>query len=213
MLQETRFASFEKGFAQIVSIVFHPLFIPTYTFLLFMQNNSLSFFLITPGSQWMLLGLIVFTTFLLPAMMMLFMYKMKLISSLTIRQRSDRPGPILVTAIFFYLTYYLLKRLEIAPVFYVYMLGATTLAIISLLITLYWKISLHLVAAGGVTAVVTGFSFISQQAEPMLIISCLILSGLVGYARLRLNAHHPMEIYAGYGLGFVIMSSLYLIVS
>lgn len=212
-MQETQFASFEKVFAQIISAVFHPLFIPTYTYLLFMQNNSLSFFLIPPDRQWILLGLIVFTTFVLPAVMILFMYKTKLISSLTIRQRSERPGPILVTAIFFYLTYYLLKRLEIAPVFYVYMLGATVLAIISLLITIYWKISLHLVAAGGVTAVVTGFSFLAPQAGPIPIISCLILSGMVGYARLRLKAHLALEIYAGFGLGFIIMTGIYLIVN
>jgi membrane-associated phospholipid phosphatase len=39
----------------------------------------------------------------------------------------------------------------------------------------------------------------------MLILGLIILSGLVGFARLKLNTHSPAQVYAGFGVGVTLL--------
>jgi membrane-associated phospholipid phosphatase len=39
----------------------------------------------------------------------------------------------------------------------------------------------------------------------------LVVSGIVGYARLRLNAHSPAQVYAGFLLGAVLVTLLFVL--
>lgn len=201
----------EKRLAGLISVILHPLLIPTITLYILLRQNGLH----SPdGSerQWLLLGLVFTTTFVLPALMIWLMLKAGLIGSLSMKRREERMGPVLVTALFFYLTYYIARKMDIAPEFYVYMLGATLLAIVSLLITIYWKISLHMVAAGGSTAAFAEYALLSGSPMSGALIACLIISGMIGFARLRVAAHKPGEVYAGYILGFGLIWAVYLLI-
>jgi len=104
------------------------------------------------------------------------MLHFKLITSLQMPLRQERIAPLFVTAIFFFLTYYLLKTLEIAPVLYVYMLGATLLAIIASAITLWWKISLHMIGAGALTGAFAGLALLSPEAFTMLLFLAIFIN-------------------------------------
>jgi hypothetical protein len=39
----------------------------------------------------------------------------------------------------------------------------------------------------------------------------ILISGIAGFARLKLEEHRPSEIYAGYLLGFSVMAIVFLI--
>jgi membrane-associated phospholipid phosphatase len=45
----------------------------------------------------------------------------------------------------------------------------------------------------------------------LFLITGVLLSGFVGFARLKLKAHEPMQIYAGYLIGFAVMLTVFLI--
>ncbi len=201
----------EQRLAGFISVVLHPLLIPTITLYILLRQNGLHH---SDGSerQWIFLGLVSMTTFVLPALMIWLMVKTGFVGSLSMKRREERMGPVLVTALFFYLTYYIARKMNIAPEFYVYMLGATLLAIVSLLITIYWKISLHMVAAGGSTAAFAEYALLSGSPMQGALIACLILSGTVGFARLKLSAHKPAEVYTGYLLGFGLIWTVYLLI-
>ncbi|MBS4056182.1 MAG: hypothetical protein KGZ82_02565 [Bacteroidales bacterium] len=198
--------------AQLTSIVLHPLFIPCWTLIIMLRNSNFTSFEVPVQSQLTLIALVLTITFVLPALMIFLMYRIRMISSLTLQLRRERPAPILITAIFFYLTYYLLKQLNIAPVFSFYMLGGTILGLISLFITVYWKVSLHMLALGGSTAAIVCFAWILEKPMLPAITGMVLASGLTGFARLRLGAHHPLQIYGGYAIGYGIITILYLIV-
>lgn len=211
ILAVTKLYEWEKRFAGLISVVFHPLVIPTLTLYILLRQYGLH--QIAGNDQlWILLALVMGTTFVLPALMIWLMVKAGLVGSLSLKRREERMGPVLVTAVFFYLTYYIAKRFDIAPEFYVYMLGATLLAIVSLLITIYWKISLHMVAAGGSTAAFAEYSLLTGKIMPEVLIACVLVSGLVGFARLKLSAHKPAEVYGGYLLGFGLIWTVYLLI-
>ena len=105
----------------------------------------------------------------------------------------------------------MLSKLQIAPVFSYFMIGATLLLIITLVINLFWKISSHMVAMGAVMGAVTGISLLLAINLKLLIIMIILVSGLVAYSRLKLNAHFPVQVYAGFMLGVVVMAGLAII--
>lgn len=200
----------EKQIAKILSVLFHPLLIPVWAYFALIWQADLILLRIPYNMIWKLAGLIFMTTFLFPLSIIYLMLRFGLISSLQMPLRQERIAPLLITAVFFYLTYYLLKHLQIAPVLYVYMLGATLLAIIASAISLWWKISLHMIGLGAITGTFAGLVLLSPESFHLLLILSVLISGLIGTSRLILLAHKPMEVYVGFFTGFLMMLNIFL---
>ena len=200
----------EKLIAKILSVLFHPLLIPVWAYFALIWQADLILLRIPYNMIWKLAGLIFMTTFLFPLSIIYLMLRFGLISSLQMPLRQERIAPLLITAVFFYLTYYLLKHLQIAPVLYVYMLGATLLAVIASAISLWWKISLHMIGLGAITGTFAGLVLLSPESFHLLLILSVLISGLIGTSRLILLAHKPMEVYVGFFTGFLMMLNIFL---
>jgi membrane-associated phospholipid phosphatase len=95
------------------------------------------------------------------------------------------------------------------------------LTFFALLVTLYWKISLHGIgwgaASGGALAVwllpggLTTEIGLDGLPSLTLLLLCLGASVMVFLARLVLKAHHPSQLIAGWACGFGIMAALTLV--
>ena len=85
---------------------------------------------------------------------------------------------------------------------------ATLMAIyVALIITFFWKISMHMIGIGGLAGAMMALSF-RFGLDLWLLFSVIILaSGLLGVARLQLKAHSPSQVYVGFVLGFLIVFS------
>jgi membrane-associated phospholipid phosphatase len=79
-----------------------------------------------------------------------------------------------------------------------------------LLVSLKWKISAHLAAIGGLTGGFFGLSFRLQENPVHILIFLILVSGVLGTARLVLGKHNKAQIYAGFLLGFLIMNGVIL---
>lgn len=202
----------ETSLARFFSIIFHPLLIPAWTYLALISQGNLLLLRIPFNLVWTLGGLMLLTTFVFPSAIVLLMLRFKMISSLSMPLRSERIGPLIVTAIFFYMTYYLLKKLQIAPVLYLYMLGATLLSVIATVITLWWKISLHSMGVGAFAGAFAALALLSPANYSMLLMASLLVAGITATSRLILSAHKPSEIYIGFGTGAILMFSLFIVV-
>lgn len=120
-------------------------------------------------------------------------------------ENRDRILPLATSSIFYYLGFLLLSKLRAVPDFKIFMV-ATVLVIVALLIISFkWKISIHMAAIGGLTGTMFALSFRSgvNPVYPILIV--VLVSGLVGTARLLLKKHNVLQIVAGYVLGFTIL--------
>ena len=202
----------ENKIAGVISYLFHPLLIPLYT-LLFLLNMNVYFALIIPGSfKLFLIGVILLTTMLIPLGFFFLLHRRKLIISFFMETREERIYPLLVTGIFYYLTYYLLKGFHISPIFSFYMLGATFLVVLALVINFYRKISLHMLGVGGAFGMMLGLSFNLSLDLIYFVLTALLLSGGVGFARLQTGSHKPSEIYSGFLLGAVVMFLLFFLI-
>ena len=195
---------------KIVSILLHPVFVPTITVFLVVKIYS-NIIVLENQAGIILIGTCVFSL-ILPLLSVFILLLTKKIDSLEMPKKEERFLPILFASIWMILGFYFMKEIfSYAPIMKSIYLGAIYIMLISLLITKKWKISLHMLAIGSATGVFIMLEFLFGQNLMLLLITILI-SGILGYSRLSLKAHSLSQIYAGFIVGNIIMglSILYL---
>lgn len=126
--------------------------------------------------------------------------------------RQERIMPLIIIAAAFYGTYYMLKQTSLTGFMALFMVGATMLVLVSLVINYITKISLHMTAWGGMFGVFLGFAISHNYNLTTILFLILFVIGIVGTARLRLNAHSPAQVYSGFLLGTGIMVALFYLI-
>ncbi|PLX02290.1 MAG: hypothetical protein C0595_11305 [Marinilabiliales bacterium] len=200
----------ETKIAKVISALFHPLLIPTYAILLLYSSNLYFVLLLPVKYKYFLLGFVFTTTFLLPAIMMLLLLKAKMISSLQMENRNERVLPLLIVAGFFFGTFFLLKSIPQIAIINFFILGSTVLVFISLIINYVTKISIHMVAHGGLLGTFLGLGYILNQDLNFFIYGIILIGGITAFARLKLKAHSQFQVYLGYLLGVLFMLNLFV---
>jgi len=201
----------EDKFAKTISILFHPVLIPSWFTLILFNSNTYISLLIPLQLKYILFTMIFITTAMFPLLFVVMMVKRKIISDIFMRKREDRIYPLAITAIFYFLSYYLIRQLPLYDVFSLFLLGSTFLVFFSFLITFFWKISIHLIGIGGLLGGLTGLVIPLNLDFITMIIYGLLIAGLLGFARLQLNAHKPLQVYTGFILAFFVMLTIFLI--
>lgn len=200
----------EIRFAKIISYTLHPLLMPTYGFaFIFFTENYISMF-VPALLKYIILGVTFLFTFLLPTVNALILLKMKRIQSLEMETNQERIIPYSSTALYFFALFYLFYDAEFPSIFKIVILGAAISILLTFIINFKWKISAHTVGIGGIAGAALGIIYRMQMDMTLAFISILLLSGLVAYARLKLNAHTPAQVYTGFVLGFFIEFGLML---
>ena len=102
-------------------------------------------------------------------------------------------------------------KLNISNLIFLVFATTTTLLFIITVVTYFWKISVHGAGIGGAIGFIIALSIVYPIPHFALALACLaIITGLIAYARLSLNAHTPLQVYVGVLLGIVLCySSLY----
>lgn len=198
----------ETRIARIISVVFQPLLIPIYSLLvIFGLNNYISIIIPLPAKQ-LILALVFSTTFLFPALFIFLLYKRGMITSVQMRNRNERIFPLIITSIFYFLAFHMIRKLQLPEVYLKLFFGSAVLVTITLLISLFWKISAHMTGIGGMLGMLIGLSQIIQNNLAGWVILIAFCCGLVGFARLKLLAHTQAQVYGGFFTGFADRKSV-----
>jgi hypothetical protein len=196
--------------ARGVSVVLHPLFFPFYVLLFFLNQERITTFFIPVRSQLILSAIVFLSTIALPLSTVLILYKMDLISSMKLKIQKERIYPLLVIAVYYFLTYWLLRGFAFSLLFSIYMLGSTILAVVSMILSQWTKISLHMTGAGGILGVLCGLSYNKLAGDLLpMILAVILVCGVVGSARLADDSHKPVEVYSGFFSGWIVMFGLF----
>ena len=181
---------------------------PTYLFLFMMFFASSLLSPIQQGSLFRLLLIIFFVTFVIPAISIGTLRLSNFISDLALSSRRERILPFLFVTCFYGIsTYMFYAKLSINNMFFLVFATTTVLLLILTIITAFWKISIHGAGIGGVLGFILAIgSAITIPHFSAALSVIVILIGLVIYARLKLQAHTPNQVYGGVLLGFVICS-------
>ena len=193
--------------AKLISIVFHPVVVPTLGILLLL-NSGFYFSAINWEAKRFIILVTIFTTGILP-MLSVAILALNPKFDISMNGHRDRLLPLVFSSVFYYLGYVLFSRMKAVPVFKLFMIASVLVIVALLIISLKWKISNHMAAIGGLTATVLALSFRLGVNPTASILTVIVVSGVVGTARLVLQKHNVWQVAAGYILGFTV---LYLVV-
>ena len=186
---------------QLISIILHPIFMPllaihlTLLFLpLLTLNHSLVF----------IYGVLIFSTIILPLASIFWLMRKGQVSSLEMSNHKERSLPLFKTVIWMSFGYYLLQNLFLyTPILKAELLGAILIILLAAIISKFWKISLHLLGIGGVVGTFIALQIIYGDFL-YLIVLFILLSGLLGVARIKQKAHNYAQVYTGFLVGLSV---------
>ncbi|MDR1517933.1 MAG: hypothetical protein LBS52_07570 [Dysgonamonadaceae bacterium] len=192
-----------KIIAHVISTVFQPLLMSFYSVvLLFIYTYfGLVFFVrFVP----IVLPALLFS-FAVPAIAIFLLYKFRLISDLSLKRRGERFRPYVVTLLSNGFMIYYYYNMGMPRWFLMLAASAVAVMLAAIIITLWWKISAHLFGIGSVIGGAMSVCYFVEQANPyFMFMGLFIIAGLIGTSRLILRRHTPLQVYAGFLLGFII---------
>ena len=191
-----------RRIAQFLSIVLHPVLMPTYAMLMIFQLGTYIDYTTPPQSKIALFMVVIFNTLLMPVVISYLLITKGYIKSFEMQKRQERIIPFVSNLVLMMIAYYMMRQFALPKIFYLLILGAAAAVAIAIIINLKWKVSIHMIGIGGIVGTLYGMSaFLLIDLRIPLLIS-IFIAGVLGTARLSLGAHHPLEIYSGFFVGF-----------
>lgn len=190
--------------AQIVSILFHPVFVPLYVvgFLLFIQPY-LTYDIDRKSKVLIFIQAFVNYTFF-PIISIVLLKALGLIKSFYLKEQRDRIIPFITCNIWYFWIWYVWRSLEyLAPEFAIYAMSIFIALALGLLANIYLKISMHTIAAGASLAFFVYLSFNNVVNYSIYLSLAIFITGLICSARLALKSHDNKELVAGLAVGFI----------
>ena len=197
-------------FARILSIVLQPVFIPTYGFILLtIYDPVLSDLSLSVKSLIWLVALL--TTCIIPSSVIGIGLKTGIISDSFISNRKQRPIPYIFTILGYIICILWLSKFGLNLFYTAPLVGAIIGLLIMLPINHFWKISAHLSAFGGLCGAVFTFALIHGTTPILSFVGLVLLSGILGWARMELKAHTFGQVCCGWLNGFLCVSITWLL--
>ena len=195
----------EEKIARFISWILHPLLMPSYALLLQFYLKPFYVVLFPSGMRTALAVIFIGNTVLLPAIIIWLMRQRNVISDIHLPDRRERTFPFIIAVITYTVTYFMLVSKGLPPVYLKLLLGGAILISVSLLVNMFWKISLHMIGIGGLAGIFAGLMYTGLLHAPGVLILSLLLAGFTGFARLKLNTHNEAQVYSGFIAGAAIM--------
>jgi hypothetical protein len=190
--------------ANFFSYVFHPVFIASYVmaFLLYVHPYVYNGF-----EQWkklqQLFSVILNTAFF-PIFCVFLLWRLKLFTrSMQLHTAKERIIPYLLVMIFYFWMWHVFNNREVPPVTVHFFLGSFLAICGAWFSNIYFKVSMHTVAVGGLMTFALLFSFNDNYASGLYIGIAFLVAGIVCTSRFIVSDHTPFEIYSGLFIGML----------
>ena len=197
--------------ARILSFVFHPLFMPLYGLVILLSAPTFLKYL-PPAAKRVLFFVLLVNNVLIPLILLPFLRIRNFITSYHLDDRRERIIPMLTASILYFTTSFIVLRYQVPFFLKSFIFATAVLSIIVSMVNFWWKISVHAVGAGALTATVFSLWIKMYTPLPLHLIAVILLSGTILAARLRLNSHDPMQVWTGYLTGFIVLVLFILLI-
>ena len=194
--------------AKIISIIGHPIFHPTWMMILLLVTGITRF---TPGNDLTFLTITFALTCLLPALVIVMLKKWHFIESYEMDERDDRLGPLFIMVLFLFVTFRFFNKIPLFSIYSFYLTTVIVTTILAFVITFFWKISLHALGWGCLTACLFLMTTFSMRLYLLYFIGSIVIAGIVAAARLKLKSHSNAQIYSGFAMGFATVIIIFFL--
>ncbi|MFT3826050.1 MAG: hypothetical protein QM731_19165 [Chitinophagaceae bacterium] len=190
--------------AQIISWIFHPLFVPVYVTIFFVYLHPYAYAGYGDRQKLFTVLTVAFNIAFLSGFAVFLMRQLGLIQSMFLRTQRERIIPYTVAIIFYFWTWYVFHNQTDNSQFLVkFLLGAFLAVCGAWMFNIRFKISMHTTAMGAMLVFFLLFVFSDAYPSGMYIAVPFIVAGLVTTARLIVSDHSKVEIYAGLIVGAI----------
>lgn len=191
-----------RSAAHFISIIFHPLLISGYVMAFLIYLHPAAFVGMDDRTKlFRLVSTLLFTIFY-PGIIIFIASRLKLIRSLKMDTMQDRIVGFVITMFFYWWTWNVFRNLPDMPRVAVHFTLGAFLAICGgWMCNIFFKISMHALAVGGLCAFFIAFGMHDPFASGLYISICILMAGLACTARLLLAQHTPFEIVTGLVVG------------
>lgn len=168
------------------------------------QKNSYLYYTVSSSGRWFFLLVSAVLTIVSPVISVGYLVYSKQVSSIYLDQRKERIIPMTIALAYTIGLYYMMLKLSMPPIILAIIAIGVIQVAITLLITLFWKISAHMIGIAGFGGAVLAMSEVLQPVSNEIIIAFFVVAGIVGSARIKQDSHSLSQVIVGWILGFSI---------
>ena len=194
----------EKGIilaARVISMVFTPFYLPTLGLVALFIFSYMSQM---PWSyKFQLLTMVYLLTVVIPTVLIHFYRRHHGWSLIDLGQKERRAVPYVISILCYFLCIYLMEFLHIPHFMMTIVTAALFIQITCAMINVWWKISTHTAAIGGVAGALFVFAEFFGFNPIWWLSLTLILAGILGTSRMILRQHSLAQVVAGFLVGVV----------
>ena len=187
--------------ARFVSMLFTPFYLPLCGLIILFTLSYLS--LLPVGYRLQVLAVVYFFTILLPTFLIHFYRRHQGWTLIELGHRERRMVPYVISIICYFTCVYVMDKLHMPHFMGAIVVAGLLVQIVCALINVWWKISTHTAAIGGVAGAL--FAFAEYLGFNPIWWMCLvfIIGGMVGTSRMILRQHSLGQVVGGFWIGFL----------
>ncbi|MFZ1237557.1 MAG: hypothetical protein WAR39_11280 [Prevotella sp.] len=188
--------------ARIASLIFTPFYLPIIGLIALFAFSYLSQLLPWYYKLTVLFMAYIFTV-LLPTLLIHLYRKYQGWSLLDLGSKERRMIPYVISIVCYFACYYIMNLYRIPHFISSILVSALAIQIICALINVWWKVSTHTAAIGGVTGALLSFAMLFQFDPTWWLCLVMFVAGVVGSSRMILRQHNLLQVVTGFFVGLV----------
>ena len=187
--------------ARLLSMLFTPFYLPIVGITLLFLFSYLNMF---PWSYKIQVLLMVYLfTIMLPTLLIHIYRRYQGWNLIELGHREKRMIPYVLSIISYFTCVYVMERLHMPHFMGSIIVAALAVQIVCALINVWWKISTHTAAIGGVAGALFAFSYYLGFNPVWWLSLVIIVAGMVGSSRMILRQHSLSQVVGGFAVGFI----------
>ncbi|HEY9550945.1 MAG TPA: phosphatase PAP2 family protein [Prevotella sp.] len=187
--------------ARVMSMIFTPFYLPLVGLMALFFFSYLG--LLPWNYKLVVLALVYGFTILLPTLLIRLYRTYQGWSLIELGAKERRMVPYIISIVCYFTCYYVMNALHMPHFMSSILVAALVIQIICAFINVWWKISTHSAAIGGVGGALLSFAMIFAFNPTWWLCVVLILAGMVGTSRMILRQHTLAQVVSGFLVGLV----------
>lgn len=188
--------------ARVLSMMFTPFYLSLVGFVAMFTFSYLS---IAPlGYKLRVVGMVYLFTILLPTLLIRAYRRYNGWTLWQLGRREKRMVPYLISIMCYALCYTLMETGHIPHFMTIILMAALAIQMVCAMINIWWKISTHTAAIGGVAGALQAFALLLGFNPSWWLGVVTVAGGMVGTSRMVLRQHTLWQVVAGYLTGMAV---------
>lgn len=187
--------------ARIMSMVFTPFYLPFVGMIVLFVFSYLSMFPWPYKLQ--VLVMVYLFTILLPTLMIHLYRRYQGWNLIELGHRERRMVPYVISIVSYFTCVYVMEQQHMPHFMASIVIGALLVQIVCALINVWWKVSTHTAAIGGVGGALFAFAYYLGFNPVWWLCWVFLVGGVVGTSRMILRQHSLSQVVGGFWVGFL----------